>query len=80
MSKGDTYNVDDPGVPSEDGDTIGDAAAHRRGERLATVYLIDTGEENHVWPHGYPSSAEARDDWTVLTAWWHVDTARRRIA
>ncbi|RLM39293.1 hypothetical protein [Haloarcula sp. Atlit-120R] len=81
MSEGDTYDVDgEVGAPAGDGEPVGEATARLRSEHVATVYLIDTGEATHVWPGGYPTGAEANDDWTVMTAWWHVDTVRRRIA
>ncbi|KZX49324.1 hypothetical protein [Haloarcula sp. K1] len=81
MSEGDTYDVDgEVVVRNADGEAIEKAAARVRGEHVATVYLIDTGEATHVWPGGYPTGAEANDDWTVMTAWWHVDTVRRQIA
>jgi len=73
-------DIDDIGVPNGEGESFGEAAARLRGEQVATVYLIDTGEETHVWPGGYPTGAEANEGWTVLTAWWSVDTVRRRIA
>jgi len=77
---GNTYDVDDPGVPDDEGESWGDAAARLRGDDVATVYLIDTGDGETVWAQGYPTGAEARDDWTVTIAWWHVSTARRRSA
>lgn len=73
-------DIDDIGVPDGEGESFDEAAARLRGEQMATVYLIDTGEETHVWPGGYPTGAEANEDWTVMIAWWHIDTARRRIA
>ncbi|GGK74283.1 hypothetical protein [Haloarcula sebkhae] len=81
MSEGNTYDVDgEVGAPAGDGEPVEEAAARSRGEHVGTVYLIDTGDEVHVWSHSYPAGAEARDDWTVMAAWWHIDTARRRIA
>jgi len=76
---GDLYGVDDPSVPDEEGESWDDAAARRRGEQLATVYLIDTEDGETVWAQGYPTGAETVDGWTVLTAWWHVSTVRRRM-
>lgn len=80
MTDQDRYGIGDPGVADGEGESWDDAAARLRGQQLATVYLIDTGEETHVWPGGYPTGAESKDGWTVTIAWWHVSTARRRSA
>jgi len=71
------YDIDDPGVPAGDGESLNSAAARLRGEQLATVYLIESDDGTHVWPHGYPTGAEAVDGWSVSIAWWHVETQRR---
>jgi len=78
---GNTYDVDSPGVPGDEGESWDDAAARLRGEETVGIWMVkDEHGTAYTFPKVYPEWAEDTDHWTVTAAWWRATPARRRSA
>jgi hypothetical protein len=78
---GNTYDIDNPGVPKDEGESWDDAAARLRGAETVGIWMVeDDRGVLYTFSKEYPAWAEDEDHWTVTAAWWRATPIRRRSA